>query len=130
MRRYFIMLAAVLVSIMLGAPVRAADVAPYDQNAFVAAEAAGKPILVAIHASWCPVCAKQRPILSQLEQQPEFKDLVVFMVDFDSQKNVVAAMGADKQSTLDRVSRQRRERPLGRGHRCCQDRGVVAKSMT
>ncbi|MGA3399346.1 MAG: thioredoxin family protein [Acetobacteraceae bacterium] len=100
MRRRFLILAALLAGSTLVAPARAADVTPYDQGAFAAAEAAGKPILVAIHASWCPVCAKQRPILSQLEQQPAFKDLVVFMVDFDSQKNVVAAMGARKQSTL------------------------------
>ena len=99
MHRRFLMLAALLSSAMLR-PAWAADVTPYEQAAFAAAETAGKPILVAIHASWCPVCAKQRPILSQLEQQPAFKDLVVFMVDFDSQKSVVAALGASKQSTL------------------------------
>jgi len=104
MRRHRYLFAALVASVLagavLGATARAADVTTYDQGAFVAAEAAGKPILVAIHASWCPVCAKQRPILSELEQQVAYKDLVVFMVDFDSQKNVVAAMGAQKQSTL------------------------------
>jgi thioredoxin 1 len=99
-RRYVLMIGLVFAFAIQSGPVWAADVRPYDQSAFVAAETAGKPILVAIHASWCPVCAKQKPILSQLEQQPAFKDLVVFMVDYDGQKDVVAAMGARKQSTL------------------------------
>jgi thiol-disulfide isomerase/thioredoxin len=98
MRRLVFVLAALFAS--FPALVWAADVRPYDQRAFVDAEAAGKPILVAIHASWCPTCARQKPILSQLEQRPAFKDLVVFMVDFDSQKPVVEALGARKQSTL------------------------------
>lgn len=100
MRRLFVHVVLLLVVAALTAPAWAADVRPFDQTAFAAAETAGRPILVAIHASWCPVCARQKPILSQLEQQPAFKDLVVFMVDFDSQKTVVAALGARKQSTL------------------------------
>ena len=100
MRRFILMMIFVLACAMQQGSAKAADVRPFDQGAFVAAETAGKPILVAIHASWCPVCARQKPILGQLEQQPAFKDLVVFMVDFDSQKDVVAAMGARKQSTL------------------------------
>jgi len=55
---------------------------------------------VDISAPWCPVCAKQRPILSQLMADPVFKDLVVYQVDFDSQKDVVRALGAQMQSTL------------------------------
>ncbi len=53
-----------------------------------------------ISATWCPTCAKQRPILSQLMADPAFKDLVVYQVDFDSQKDVVRALGAQMQSTL------------------------------
>lgn len=100
MHRRVWLFAALLIGCLPFAAVRAAEVAPFDQQSFAAAEAAGKPILVAIHASWCPTCAKQRPILSRLEQEPTFKTLVVFMVDFDSQKDVVRAMGATQQSTL------------------------------
>jgi len=79
---------------------RAAVEAAYTQKAFAAAQGEGKPILIAITASWCPTCAKQRPILSQLEKDPAFKDLVVYQVDFDSQKDVVKKFGAHMQSTL------------------------------
>ena len=78
----------------------AATEAPFTQPAFAAAQQQDKPILVDITASWCPTCAKQRPILAQLEKDPAFKDLQVYTVDFDTQKDVVRAMGAQMQSTL------------------------------
>jgi len=73
---------------------------PFDDKSFAAAQAAGSPILVQIHADWCPICAKQRPILGALEATPEFADLVVFNIDFDSQKDLVRKFGAQMQSTL------------------------------
>jgi thioredoxin 1 len=84
------------------APIAGALAEPvaFTQPAFEAAQQQGKPILVQITASWCPVCAKQRPILSQLEAEPRFKNLVVYNIDFDSQKDQVRAMGVQKQSTL------------------------------
>ena len=79
---------------------QAATVADFAQKAFVAVQQDSKPILIHITASWCPTCAAQRPILARLEAEPEFKDLVVFNVDFDTQKDVVHEMGARTQSTL------------------------------
>lgn len=78
----------------------AAEPVPFTASAFAAAQAAGKPILVDVTAPWCPVCARQHPILSELEQTPELRDLVVFDVDFDSQKNVLKQFGVSMQSTL------------------------------
>lgn len=78
----------------------AATEAPFTPAAFTAAQQQGKPILVDITASWCPTCAKQRPILAELAKGPAFKDLQIYNVDFDTQKDVVRAMGAQMQSTL------------------------------
>ena len=72
----------------------------FDKTAFEAAQKAGKPILVEISAPWCPTCKAQAPILGELQAQPRFKDLAVFTVDFDSQKDIVKAFGATMQSTL------------------------------
>jgi thioredoxin 1 len=72
----------------------------FTQQVFEATQHEGKPILVHITAPWCPYCAKQRPILDDLEREAAFKDLVVYNVDFDTQKDIVRAMGAQKQSTL------------------------------
>jgi thioredoxin 1 len=76
------------------------EAAPFTPQAFSATQKEGKPILVEITAPWCPVCAKQRPILSQLLSDPAFKNLVVYNIDFDSQKDAVREMGAKMQSTL------------------------------
>lgn len=78
----------------------AATKLPFTQQAFEATQHEGKPILVHIIAPWCPYCAKQTPILSGLENETAFKDLVVYNVDFDTQKDIVRALGAQKQSTL------------------------------
>ena len=55
---------------------------------------------VAIHASWCPTCKAQAPILNDLRADPKFKNLAYFVIDFDSQKDLVNRFGARMQSTL------------------------------
>lgn len=92
--------AATLFMSFMSFTAHAAEKHNYDAKAFAAAQAAGKPILVAIHASWCPTCKAQDPILGKLEKEDKFKNLVVFQVDFDSQKDAVKAFGARMQSTL------------------------------
>lgn len=78
----------------------AAVEAPFTQAAFDASRHSGKPILVYVSATWCPTCAKQKPILESLEKEPAFADLVVYHVDFDAQKDVARQMGVQMQSTL------------------------------
>lgn len=73
---------------------------PYSESAFKAAQASGAPILVEIHASWCPTCKAQMPIIDKLAAQSKFKDLKIFRVDFDDQKADVKKFGAQMQSTL------------------------------
>jgi thiol-disulfide isomerase/thioredoxin len=72
----------------------------YEQKAFAAAQAAGKPILLHITAPWCPTCRAQKPILSKLEAVPRFKDLIVMNIDFDSQKALLRTLRVNQQSTL------------------------------
>ncbi|MFN0192322.1 MAG: thioredoxin family protein [Aestuariivirga sp.] len=79
---------------------QAATFAGFTQEAFEAAQAAGKPILVDITASWCPTCKAQKPIIEEITGRDAFKDMVVLHVDFDSQKDVVRSLGASMQSTL------------------------------
>jgi thiol-disulfide isomerase/thioredoxin len=81
-----------------GAP--ALDKTAFSQPAFDAAVKAGKSVLVDVSAPWCPTCKAQAPILSELTRQPRFKNLVVFNVDFDSQKDALRGLKAQQQSTL------------------------------
>ena len=82
-------------------PARAVE-APlaYTAEAFDAAQKAGKPILVDTYATWCDVCKRQAPILEQLSREPKYKDLVIFRVNFDTQKDVMRKFNARMQSTL------------------------------
>ena len=73
---------------------------PFDQAAFDKAVAAGEPVVVQFHADRCPTCKAQAPILSELAKQPRFKNLVVFNVDFDSQKDALRGFKAQQPSTL------------------------------
>lgn len=98
--RRSILKASLIATVMVVSPALAETMPSFDAKAFSEAQKAGKPILVAIHASWCPTCKAQAPILSELRADPKFKELVYFVIDFDSQKDLVNRFGARMQSTL------------------------------
>ena len=101
MNRRQLLAAFALVATLSAAPLVFASAGkPFDQQAFDAAQAAGKPILVDVSAPWCPVCKAQAPILSKLRGEPKYKDLVSFNIDFDSQKALLQKFSVQKQSTL------------------------------
>jgi len=94
------MIILVVPVVLIGTPVLAAQIANFDHLQFSAAQQEGQPILVDIRASWCPTCAAQEPIIERLTALPEYKDLLILRVDFDSQKDVVRILSARSQSTL------------------------------
>ncbi|WP_091864316.1 thioredoxin family protein [Methylobacterium brachiatum] len=81
-------------------PAEAAEATPFSAAAFEAAQKGGKPILVAVSAPWCPICKTQKPILAKLAAEPRFKELQIFDIDFDSQKDLLRRFNARMQSTL------------------------------
>jgi thioredoxin 1 len=83
-----------------GAIAFAAERHAYDPKVFQSAIEAEKPILVHVTAPWCGECRAQKPIVATLAQAPEFKDLVILDVDFDTQKDVLRQLKVQKQSTL------------------------------
>jgi thiol-disulfide isomerase/thioredoxin len=98
--RRSIVFAAVAASAALIAPAFATEIKTFDLESFAAAQKAGKPILVAIHATWCQTCKAQKAILSELMWAPKFNDLAYFVVDFDTQKDAMKYFGARERSTL------------------------------
>jgi thioredoxin 1 len=102
-------LIAVAAGTLVFSPAFAANSQPFNQAAFDQAQKAGKPILVAIHATWCPTCKAQTKILDELRAGKKFSNLVYFVVDFDSQKDVVSRFGARMQSTLIAFKGQKEE---------------------
>ena len=99
-RRHLLGALTLSAALSLASIAPAMDKKPFDQTAFEAAQAAGKPILVEVSAPWCPICKAQAPILSRLKSDPRFKELVSFDIDFDSQKDLLRKFNVQKQSTL------------------------------
>lgn len=97
-RRQFLVAAAMMLFGTVGAV--AGERFTYEAKAFEAALEAGKPILVHVTAPWCVECGLQKPIVATLAQQPEFANLTIFDVDFDTQKDALRALKVQTQSTL------------------------------
>lgn len=98
--RRYLLAGAILASACFSVPAFAVETINYTAADFDAAQKAGKSILVEIHAPWCPTCKAQAQVLSTLEAEKKFADLVVIHVDFDTQKDALRRFGARVQSTL------------------------------
>lgn len=92
--------AAALLLALLAPFAQAADRQSYSDAAFAAAQGRGASIVVHVTAPWCPTCRAQKPIIDELAARPENAQLVIFAVDFDSQKDAVRRFNARSQSTL------------------------------
>jgi thioredoxin 1 len=99
-RRLFIGALALGATLAFGPLASAMSPETYSEQAFAAAQAAGKPILLHITAPWCPTCKAQKPILSKLEGTAKFKDLTAFDIDFDTSKELLRKLHVAQQSTL------------------------------
>jgi thiol-disulfide isomerase/thioredoxin len=96
----FASLAALLPLAIAVAPAQAAPIRPYSAAALAKAQAAGAPVLVDVHADWCPTCRAQAPSIAELARDPAFAKLVILKLDFDAQVPERRALGVNKQSTL------------------------------
>lgn len=93
--------AAIAATAIAAMPAQAAEVRKFDAASFAAAKAAGRPILVDVKAWWCPVCGSQnRTIKAATAGNPAFDKLVIFEINYDSQKPEWKALGVRKQGTL------------------------------
>jgi len=74
--------------------------AKFSMDAFQAAQKAGKPVIVEVHADWCPVCTRQKPISANLRAKGDFKNAAFFVIDFDNQADALKALKVTRQSTI------------------------------
>lgn len=90
----------ILGALLVASSVFAGSTEPYSAARFDQLAKEGKPILVAVHADWCPTCKAQKPIVSRLMVRPEFRDVTELVVDYDKDKVAVRRFRAVQQSTL------------------------------
>ena len=92
------LLAALLALIVVGAS--AGEVKKFDQATFDALAAANKPVVVVVHATWCPTCKAQDPIQKGLMKSDAFKDYTMLTLDFDADKPMLKMFKVTQQSTM------------------------------
>ena len=73
---------------------------PFSQQQLTAAQSAGKSVVVAFHAKWCPTCRAQAPILESLMRTPEMKGVTLYIADFDKEKALRRSLSVKQPSTI------------------------------
>jgi thiol-disulfide isomerase/thioredoxin len=97
-RRLF--LALLGVAALAATSARAFDIEPYQKDAADKAIASGKPVVIEIYASWCPICQSQSAVIEALKDKPAYRDIMFYRVDFDAQKDVVKALKSPRATII------------------------------
>ena len=79
---------------------RAFEIRPYDRGAAQSAIAAGKPVVLHVYASWCLQCHMQASILDGLKNDPVYRGVAFYRVDYDGQKDVVKALDCPRSTLI------------------------------
>ena len=103
----------------------AMDKKAFDQKAFEAAQAAGKPILVEVSAPWCPVCKAQAPILSRLRAMQRFTESCELQYRFRYAEGPAEEVRRAEAKHADRLQGQAGNWALDRRHQRKLDRSLA-----
>ena len=96
------MLKALLISALTFAASQAfaLNIAPYSAEALKGAQAAGKPVALHFHATWCGTCRAQERAFQGMKDAPELKDVTLLVVDYDAEKPLRKTLNVRSQSTV------------------------------
>ena len=78
----------------------AGEIRPFSQQEFDKLTLEGKPVVLDISATWCPICKAQKPIIDGLMKLPAYKDVTLMTIDFDANKATLKQFKVTMQSTL------------------------------
>jgi thioredoxin 1 len=82
------------------APAEASAIGEFTTSTFHSLQAQHRPVVVFVHAPWCPICRAQEQTIKKVLATPKYKSITVLTIDFDTQKAVWSKFGAKQQSTL------------------------------
>jgi thioredoxin-like negative regulator of GroEL len=101
-RRQFFALAAIAASgsAMPALAAMPAGFRDYNKDTFPALLKGDKPVLVHVHADWCPVCVRQSKAFGELASNADLKKVVAVQVNFDMDKDFREAHKVNNQSVL------------------------------
>jgi thiol-disulfide isomerase/thioredoxin len=72
----------------------------FNQASFDQTVSAGLPAVVYLHASWCPTCRVQKPIVDRLSADPTLKQVTIFIADYDAETKLKRELKITQQSTF------------------------------
>jgi len=78
----------------------ASGFAKYEADGFRKLLASGVPVVVHVHADWCPVCRVQIPIIERVLKGAAYKNVRAIRVNFDRDKAFLADYKVVRQSTI------------------------------
>ena len=91
---------AVTAALAWSGPAAAGEWFWYHADRFAADVAAGKTVMVAVHADWCTTCRAQAPVMLDVLAEPAFENAVGYVVDFDTEIDFLFDYWVRVQSTL------------------------------
>ena len=80
--------------------VHSLEIQEYKEKAHFADKESDKKYVLHFYAEWCSVCLAQKRAMQKFEVDPAFKDLKIYLVDFDWQRKLKAEFAVERQSTL------------------------------
>lgn len=99
-RRSILITAATALALLSAGAANAFEFKAYDQAVVDKAIATGKPVVVHVFAPWCLQCRAQEAILNRLSTDKAYDGASYFRVDYDKQKDVVAALGVPRSTLI------------------------------
>lgn len=120
----------VIAASLVSTAASATNIRAFDRAAFQAAQRQNRPIVVFVHAPWCPVCKSQEKTMAKVTANKAYKDLVVFRIDYDTQKDLWKSFGATQQSTLIGFRGNRETSRLAHDTDEAKVTAVLAKTLT
>ena len=89
-----------LASLSLTSAAQAFEFQPYSKAAADAAIKSGKPVIIHVYAPWCLQCRAQAANLAGMANDPQLDRITFFKVDYDDQKDVVAALNCPRSTLI------------------------------
>lgn len=74
--------------------------APYNKAVLEASIKSGAPVVVHVHAEWCPICRRQTSVLDELFRDPKFAKVQTVRVNYDRDLDFLSAHKIKRQATI------------------------------
>jgi thiol-disulfide isomerase/thioredoxin len=79
---------------------QAAGEVPYESERFKVELSQGRPMALLFAADWCGTCSAEKAVLDELLAEPRFRELTVFVADYDLERALRRTHRVAQQSTI------------------------------